>query len=226
MPADLGFYDLRVPETRAAQAEMAREHGVEAFCYWHYWFAGDRLLERPFNEVLRSGEPNFPFCLGWANHTWSGVWYGEPNRILKEQTYLGMKDHEAHFYTLLEAFADPRYLTVDGKPFFLVFQPRKFPDAKRVTDFWRELAAKEGLKGLHLVGSADSNWLPEEFGFDAVTISSFNALMDSQVKDLRTKIRRRIRKHPLTGPLLNRSSLESLCSNGAISQTLQCEAAI
>ena len=63
VPADLGFYDLRLPETRAAQADMAREYGIEAFCYFHYWFAGHRLLERPFNEVLSSGEPDFPFCL-------------------------------------------------------------------------------------------------------------------------------------------------------------------
>ena len=92
LPADLGFYDLRVPETRIAQADLARQCGVEAFCYWHYWFAGEKLLERPFSEVLNSGEPDFPFCLGWANESWSGVWHGAPNWILKEQTYPGDDD--------------------------------------------------------------------------------------------------------------------------------------
>src|SRR5437867_9476148 len=116
IPADLGFYDLRLPEVRLAQANMAREHGIEGFCYWHYWFAGERLLERPFNEVLKSGEPEFPFCLAWANESWTGIWYGAPNRVLKAQTYPGLKDHEAHFETLLEAFADRRYITVDNKP--------------------------------------------------------------------------------------------------------------
>ena len=67
VPADLGFYDLTIPETRAAQAELAKQHGIEGFCYWHYWFAGKRLLERPFQEVQQSGEPDFPFCLAWAN---------------------------------------------------------------------------------------------------------------------------------------------------------------
>ena len=77
VPADLGYYDLRVPETRQAQADMAREYGVEAFCYWHYWFGnGRRLLERPFNEVLESGKPDFPFCLAWANHSWRGIYNG------------------------------------------------------------------------------------------------------------------------------------------------------
>lgn len=193
VPADLGFYDLRVPETRQAQADMARAHGVEAFCYWHYWFAGDRLLERPFNEVLRSGEPDFPFCLGWANHTWSGVWYGAPNTILKEQTYPGLTDHEAHFQLLLEAFSDPRYLMVDGKPFFLIFQPTELPDPVRTTDFWRELAVKAGLKGLHIVGvTHEPEWNPNEHGFDAVTISEIRHLFSMPGMGFSTRLRRRL----------------------------------
>ncbi len=193
VPADLGFYDLRVPETRFAQAEMAREHGVEAFCYWHYWFAGERLLERPFNEVLRSGEPDFPFCLGWANHTWSGIWYGAPKTILKEQTYPGLKDHEAHFYTLLEAFSDPRYLTVGGKPFFLIFTPSELPDPVRVTDFWRELAVRVGLKGLHIVGVTHGTaWNPNEHGFDAVTISQLREVLSDAGPGLPATMRRNL----------------------------------
>ena len=74
-PGELGYYDLRQPQVRQAQAELAQAHGVEAFCYWHYWFAGKQLLEQPFNEVLRSRQPNFPFCLAWANHTWNSVWW-------------------------------------------------------------------------------------------------------------------------------------------------------
>ena len=168
VPADLGFYDLRVPETRIAQVEMAREYGVEAFCYYHYWFAGKRLLERPFNELLESGEPDFPFCLCWANKSWTGIWHGCPDRMLMEQTYPGMNDHEKHFYELLKAFSDERYVTVDGKPLFLIYHPKDIPDIERVVDFWRELALKSGLKGLHLVGvSHNTSWNPAEYGFDA-----------------------------------------------------------
>jgi lipopolysaccharide biosynthesis protein len=123
VPADLGFYDLRVPETREAQTALARRYGIEGFCYYHYWFAGRRILERPFDAVLHSGTPDFPFCLCWANATWAGVWYGEPNRVLIKQTYPGQADHEAHFRALLPAFKDPRYIRVDGKPVFLIFQP-------------------------------------------------------------------------------------------------------
>lgn len=168
IPADLGFYDLRLPETRIAQAEMAREYGIEAFCYYHYWFAGKRLLERPFEEVLSSGEPDFPFCLCWANQTWTGIWHGCPDKVLIKQTYPGDNDHRVHFYTLLEAFTDSRYITVDGKPLFLVYRPMELPEVNRVTDLWREMAIKSALKGLHLVGvSGDPSWVPQQHGFDA-----------------------------------------------------------
>lgn len=170
IPADLGFYDLRVPETRFAQAEMAREHGIEAFCYYHYWFGGKRILERPFTEVLESGKPDFPFCLCWANHSWTGIWAGCPGKTLIKQIYPGFDDHKAHFYTLLPAFSDNRYVTVDGKPLVLIYDPMRIPEIHKVTDFWRELALKSGLKGLHLVGMAwHAGWNPLEHGFDAST---------------------------------------------------------
>jgi lipopolysaccharide biosynthesis protein len=169
VPADLGFYDLRVPETRIAQAQLARDHGIEAFCYFHYWFAGKRILERPFKEVLTSGQPDFPFCLCWANQTWTGIWHGAPDRILIEQTYPGMEDHRRHFESLLPAFSDRRYLRVDGKPLFVIYNPRKLPDSRRVTDLWRELATKSGFPGLFMVAEYyGSTWDPRLAGFDAV----------------------------------------------------------
>ncbi len=168
LPADLGFYDLRVPEAREAQASLARHYGIEGFCYYHYWFAGRRILERPFSEVLHSGTPNLPFCLCWANASWSGVWYGDPNRTLIEQTYPGRSDHEAHFQALLPAFADPRYIRVDSKPVFLIFQPDELPDAVDTLALWRAMAAEAGLGGLHIVGMAFSHdWDPVAHGFDA-----------------------------------------------------------
>jgi lipopolysaccharide biosynthesis protein len=169
VPADLGFYDLRLTETRIAQAEMARKYGIEAFCYYHYWFGGKRVLERPFNEVLESGQPDFPFCLCWANQTWTGIWHGAPNRVLVEQTYPGMDDHQRHFEYLLSAFLDKRYLRVEGKPVFVVYNPDELPDSHSVTELWRDLAIKAGLPGLFLIAEHSSpEWDPKKAGFDAV----------------------------------------------------------
>jgi len=174
VPADLGFYDLRVAETRQAQADLARQYGIEGFCYYHYWFGnGKRVLERPFAEVLASGEPDFPFCLCWANETWSGVWHGAENRVLIEQTYPGAEDDQRHFDSLLPAFNDRRYMKVDGKPIFVVYRPFKITDTKATIARWREMAARAGLSGIYFVGvcSADQP-NPEDFGFDA---SIYNA---------------------------------------------------
>ena len=130
LPADLGYYDLRLPEARAAQATLARSHGIEGFCYWHYWFHGKRLLERPVNEILTSGEPDFPFCLAWANESWSRTWLGDAfdREILVEQKY-SQEDDIEHARWLAEAFADPRYIRVHGRPLLVIYKPKALPDA-------------------------------------------------------------------------------------------------
>lgn len=158
VPADLGYYDLRVPETRKSQADMAREYGVEGFCYWHYWFGnGKRLIERPFEEVLNSGEPNFPFCLAWANETWKGFEHGLNNRnILIEQLYPGEEDYIAHFYHVLPAFKDERYIKVNEKPMFMIYKPLADPEVIVFINIWQKLALENGLKGIWFVGQTTS----------------------------------------------------------------------
>ena len=151
IPADLGYYDLRLPETRQAQADLARAHGIEAFCYWHYWFEGQRLLERPFNEMLHSGEPDFPFCLAWANETWSRRWLGEETQILRKQTY-SLADNERHARWLVDAFRDRRYLRVNDRPVFLVYQPLSLPDGRAFTDALRHRCRQAGLPDPYLLG--------------------------------------------------------------------------
>jgi lipopolysaccharide biosynthesis protein len=174
LPGELGFYDLRLPETREAQAMLAAEYGVSAFCYWHYWFGGGRrLLERPFNEVLESGRPDFPFCLGWANQTWSGIWHGAPSRVLMEQTYVdlhGERDYRAHFEAVLPALMDPRYLRIDGRPLFLVYDPTDLPEPQRFLDLWRKWAADEGLPGIFFIGRTETMGRSSDADFDAFTL--------------------------------------------------------
>lgn len=161
VPADLGYYDLRLPEVREQQALLAKEAGIEGFCYYHYWFGdGKRLLERPFNEVLKSGKPDFPFCLCWANHSWSNKTWEKSKRktqnsMLLEQRYLGVEDYTQHFYTVLPAFKDPRYITIDGKPIFVVFHPF-FNEATTFISTWKKLAVQNGLSGIYFIGITQS----------------------------------------------------------------------
>ena len=161
IPADLGFYDLRVPEVREQQAQMAQEAGIEGFCYWHYWFSHDhKLLERPFQEVLSSGKPDFPFCLGWANHSWTNKSWEAGTRQQKEMTLMQMVYNEdeyiKHFYDVLPALKDKRYITVDNKPLFLVWSPTDIPSANTFIQLWQQLAKENGLNGIHFVGIQQS----------------------------------------------------------------------
>ncbi len=190
LPGELGYYDLRVPETRLAQADLAREHGIAGFCYWHYWFGnGRRLLERPFNEVLKSGQPDFPFCLGWANHTWSGIWDGCPDRILAEQTYPGKKDYKDHFDLVVKAFQDDRYLKVNGKPIFVVFLPEQIPNPIEFTDYWRELVVQAGFPDMYFVGLSNNiNWKPQDWGFDAFSTHPPRDIINRTPKNIFYKI--------------------------------------
>jgi hypothetical protein len=187
IPADLGFYDLRVPETRKAQADMARENRIEGFAYWHYWFGGRRILERPFNEVLTSGEPEFPFCLAWANETWSGIWFGLSEKILIKQVYPGKDDYINHFYASLNAFKDPRYIKVENKPLFYVLNPLQIPDYTDFIELWNTLARKNGLDGIYFVGPA---FYPEHEAQDLFDLG-FNAINSYRLKESFSKMKDR-----------------------------------
>jgi hypothetical protein len=202
IPSDLGFYDLRIPEVRTLQADLARKHGIEGFCYWHYWFGnGRQLLERPFTEVVKSGRPNFPFCLGWANDSWSGIWHGCPDRILIEQKYPGRKDEEMHFYTLLDSFHDDRYIKINEKPVFFIYKPHKLPEPNRFLDHWRELSIKSGLKGVFFIGNSEfSSWNLKENGFDAFVFHSpgivFQRLSRRPIYSAKKRLKNLIKRNP------------------------------
>lgn len=157
VPADLGYYDLRLPEVRIAQAELAKEYGIDGFCYYHYWFGeGKQMLERPFNEVLSSGEPDFPFMLCWANESWHSKFWSYngvySKKILVEQKYGDEMEYERHFFSLLDAFKDPRYIQIDGKPVFMIYKPLEFQDIENFIKKWQSLAIENGLKGIFFIG--------------------------------------------------------------------------
>lgn len=146
LPADTGFYDLRLPEAREMQAEMARKYGIYGFCYYHYWFNGKQLMERPVNEIIMSGKPDFPFMLCWANENWTRAWDGGEKEILIEQHY-SKEDDIAHMeYLCKNIFSDPRYIRIDNRPFFAVYKPELFPNIKETIKTWRMEAEKHGIQ--------------------------------------------------------------------------------
>lgn len=199
LPGELGFYDLRLDETRVQQAALAEEYGVESFCYWHYWFGnGKRILERPFDEVLKSGRPDFPFCLAWANQSWTGIWHGSPGKILIEQTYPGLDDYDRHYAALAPAFKDPRYTTIDGKPLFLVYQPAQLPDSQLLIERWNVLAQRDGLPGIHFLAMSNQLLLPSLEFFDGIVMYGPADYVINQ-----SRLRRAL-SHDL-GPKLDRS---------------------
>lgn len=203
VPADLGYYDLRVPETREAQANLARQYGIEGFCYWHYWFGnGKELLERPFNEMLESGKPEFPFCVAWANESWKGFYHGVGGRnVLIEQKYPSEQDHINHFYRLLPAFLDIRYIRKDEKPVLIIYNPEALPKAEAFLDLWRKLAVENGLPGLYFIGHTyDTSRVDSiiSLGFDSVeTVNIFRYSNDISLGNkIITKLSQRLFKFP------------------------------
>lgn len=207
IPADLGFYDLRLSESREAQADLAKQYGIEGFCYWHYWFGnGKRLLERPFNEVLNSGKPDFPFCLAWANHSWmKKLWDPKAtfkDKLLMEQTYPGDDDIKNHFYTLLPAFKDERYIKVNGCPLFLIYAPLDYKDVTHFIRTWRDLAIQNGLNGIYFVGQGSTVNRERilSLGFDAFNDASVFGVQSSRNTLMLTirKIVARLLKYPIT----------------------------
>ena len=167
LPADLGFCDLRVPETRVAQADLARAHGIHGFCYYHYWFDGRRLLDRPLREVHESGSPDFPFCVCWANENWTRRWDGQDKDVLIAQNYSADADRRL-IADLAPLFRDPRYIRVGGRPLFVVYRADLLPDPRASALRYREQARREGIDDLYLafmhVQRPES---PDIWGFDA-----------------------------------------------------------
>lgn len=176
VPADLGYYDLRVSEVRERQAELAREAGVEAFCYWHYWFGnGKQLMERPLQEVVACGKPDFPFCLAWANHSWmKKSWNSQVSRFSQEklidQHYPGEDDWDLHFYTMLPMFKDKRYYKIKDKLVFLIYNPMEVPNIVAFMQRWQALAKENNLPGFYFIAQSDATHMENKIHqhFDAV----------------------------------------------------------
>ncbi|MES2691028.1 MAG: glycoside hydrolase family 99-like domain-containing protein [Bacteroidota bacterium] len=174
VPADLGYYDLRLPQVQIEQSELALDSGIESFCYWHYWFGnGRRILEMPFNRHVENKEIRIGFCLGWANESWSGIWHGAGNKILMEQLYPGKQDYIEHFKCILPALKDERYTKVKGKPLFMVYKPALIKDPQVFFETFTEQARQHGFDGMYFVAQTTRIEEMQELlaqGYDSVNV--------------------------------------------------------
>ncbi len=220
LPADMGFYDLRMPEARQAQADLAREYGIYGFCYYHYWFSGQKVLERPVEEILRFGKPDFPFMLCWANENWTRKWDGGNNEIIFKQNY-SLQDDIAHIQYLIPFFKDPRYIRINDKPVFCIYRSTLIPDMEATIKIWREECAKENID-LYLCRFETFGDFGEGFiknGFDAgIEFNPFSAIMKEFQNHLSVQLSKNInyRVKNRINKLLKRDEQNSKIRNQAL----------
>lgn len=186
LPTDFGFYDLRVRETRREQIQVARDHGIDGFCYHYYWFSGKRLLNKPIDDMLIDKESDMPFCLCWANENWTRRWDAAEHEILIAQEYKKTDDLD-FIKSLIPFFKDDRYIKVDGKPFLIVYRPQHLPDPKKSVAVWREYCREIGIGEIHLSAAlthGNSDYRP--FDFDSgVEFPPHNLDCNNISKDLK-----------------------------------------
>jgi lipopolysaccharide biosynthesis protein len=184
LPADLGFYDLRVPKVQEEQAELAKQYGIDGFIYYQYWFGNrKKLLEKPAENMLKNKKVAIPFCFCWANETWKGIWHGLDNpNVLIEQTYQGESGYVEYFNYLLPFFNDERYIKVDNKPMFHVYKLQDIPDLELFIETFNKMAIQSGFDGLYLVAtiSSDELVLNNEFIYGKVGLEVFNRIRYDQ----------------------------------------------
>jgi lipopolysaccharide biosynthesis protein len=185
LPADLGFYDLRVRETRHDQIKLAKQYGIGGFCYYYYWFSGRRILERPLDDMLADKQSDMPFCLCWANENWTRRWDAAEHEILLEQKYRP-EDDLGFIKSVVPFMSDPRYIRLNGNPILLVYRPQHMPDAKKSAEVWRKYCRSAGLGDLQVYCCfTHSNWDYRQFGFDGgVEFPPHNMVRESYHKQM------------------------------------------
>lgn len=174
IPGDLGYYNLETTDTMKKQVNLAKDHGIDGFVFYHYWFGnGKTLLEKPILNFLNDSSIDIQFCICWANESWKGTWHGAKGRMLLEQQYLGREDYEAHFQFLLPFFKDSRCLKIEDKPVYQIYVPESLPDWEVYKSTFEKLALENGLAGIYWIAVRSSNYFdPIKFGIQGVINSN------------------------------------------------------
>ncbi len=156
VPLNDNYYDLFDVEVMKWQSKIAQEHGIYGFCYYHYWFNGKKLLEKPLENMLKDNEVTIPFCFSWANEPWTRTWNRLNTNVLMPQEYGAEKEWKEHFDYLLQFFKDERYIKVNNKPMFLIYRTENISNIKEMYKYWEELAIESGFDGIYLVETLNS----------------------------------------------------------------------
>jgi len=149
-PLNDNYYDLSDVNVMKWQAKLAKKCGIYGFCYYHYWFHGKLLLEKPLENMLRDKDVDIPFCLSWANEPWARTWDGKDTDILMPQEYGGKEDWKKHFEYLVKFFKDDRYIKINNKPMLLIYRTGNIPNVNEMVNYWRELAINYSFDGIYL----------------------------------------------------------------------------
>jgi lipopolysaccharide biosynthesis protein len=167
LPTELGFYDLTDTAVQEKQSEIAQRHGIFGFCYYYFWFGGRQLLQKPLQNMLANPQVRIPFCLCFANESWTRIWEGRDEILIKQEH--NAQDDRAFFRNLVPYMSDPRYIRIGGKPLLLVYQTKLFGNAERTADIWRDEARKHGIGEIYLCRceSYFDFTPPSAVGFDA-----------------------------------------------------------
>ncbi len=192
-PLNGNYYDQSHVETLRWQIDLAKQHGLYGFCHYHYWFDGKQLLETPTGLMLDNKDLDFPFCLSWANETWSKRWDGRNHHILIKQKHPPTRSSwQKHFDYLIRAWIDERAIKIDGKPVFVIYRPHRIPESERMLDFWREKALEHGLKGVYFIAQKQHEFPSRDClkGFDAIfKFQPFEAINSSILRQSERKTR-------------------------------------
>lgn len=155
-PYNDNYYNLLDKNTRQYQANLAKKYGIYGFCYYHYWFKGKKLLEKPLECIIELGEPEFPFCISWANEPWTRSWNGNKKEVLMPQDYGNEDDWKEHYDYLHRIFSDKRYILIDNKPLMLLYRTENIHNCDEMINYWDKLCKKDGFNGIYIVETLNS----------------------------------------------------------------------
>lgn len=153
VPLNNNYYNMLEDEVMEWQMKLAEKYGIGGFCFYHYWFCGKKLLEKPIERLLNNHNANLPYCLAWANEPWTRAWNGKEGEkeILLPQDYGDEKDWIEHFNYLLQFFKDDRYIRINGKPVFLIYRSYNILKCNHMINTWNRLAKENNLNGLYMI---------------------------------------------------------------------------